>query len=87
MRRDNFDGYMPMLNTGTVQDSDPAFHAANGCTAHTCDVVAGERDAEGRLKDGARGKEKEDHDSREGTDLGGSNSLKNGSILELCLER
>ncbi|KAF6226201.1 hypothetical protein HO133_009067 [Letharia lupina] len=57
MRCDNFDGYSPMFATGTVQDFDPAFYAANGCTAHTCDVVAGYRYAEGSVKDGACGKE------------------------------
>lgn len=57
MRCDNSDSYSPIFTTGTVQDFDPAFHAANGCTARTCDVVAGYRYAEGSVKDGACGKE------------------------------
>lgn len=51
-----------MSTTGTNQDLDPAFPATNGRTVRTCDVVAGDRDAEGQLKDGPYGKEKEEHD-------------------------
>ena len=48
-----------------AMDFDPAFHAANGCTAHTCDVVVG-HDAERQLKDDARGREIEVDNSSDG---------------------
>lgn len=50
-----------MFTPNAAQDFDPAFHAANGCTARSCDVVADHKDAEGQLgsKDGLRGNENE----------------------------
>lgn len=59
MRCNNSDGYLPVFTTGADQDFDLAFHAANGRTARSCDVVAGYKDEEGQLKDNMLEKEKE----------------------------